>query len=128
MRTNQDKVIVKCDPPIEKIGSIFVPEVYQSTLWSGTIIVTGPGRITDKGKFIPMSLHVGDRVIIDTARAMQLTYEGEELMVTREDEIMGTITSEGEVLTWKNSGRPTRKEWEESMYLTQRGQVRRVVA
>ena len=123
-----DKVWILPDPPIEKIGLIYVPDAYQSTLWSGTVVAVGEGAYDERGRFTPTSLKVGDHVVIDTARAVQNTFEGVDYMITREKEIMGIVTEEGEVLSWKNQGRPTRQEWEKVMYETERGRAVRKTA
>jgi co-chaperonin GroES (HSP10) len=124
LTTNQDKVIVKPDKPVEKVGLIFIPEKYQSTLWSGLVVDIGPGRLNDKGHFIATVLKPGDHILIDTAKAVQVFYENEEYMFTREKEVLGWVEEGGEVLTFKNEGRLTRKEWEETM---RRGVVRKTV-
>ncbi len=112
----QDVVIVKPDPPVERVGSIWIPEAFANTLWSGLIVAIGPGRLDGKGRFRATSVRPGDYVVIDTAKAVQITYQGEELMVTREPELLGIITEEGtEILTWKNENRMTRREWEDTM-------------
>ena len=121
----QDKVAVKADPPVQKVGLIHIPEAYQSTLWSGVVVAVGPGTANAKGRFIPTELRPGQRVVIDTAMAVEIPIDGVEYLLTREKEILGTIDDEGDVLTWKNEGRPTYKEWEAVMHNTVRGEVTR---
>jgi len=125
IRMIQDKVAVKADPPVAKVGLIHIPEAYQSTLWSGVVVAIGPGTANAKGRFIPTELRPGQLVVIDTAMAVEVPIDGEDYLLTREKEILGTIDDEGEVLTWKNEGRPTYKEWEAVMHNTVRGEVTR---
>jgi len=125
IRMIQDKIAVKPDPKLDKVGSIFIPERYQSTLWSGTVIAIGPGDYDAKGRFIPTELKPGQHIVIDTARAVEVRVEGEELMFTREGEVLGIVDEGGEVLTWKNEGRMTRREWEEVKRNTDAGKVTR---
>jgi chaperonin GroES len=115
LKTTHDKIIVLPDKPVENMGLIYIPEQYRSTLWSGVVIAVGPGSIDEKGRFRPTETEVGSRVVIDTAQAVQLDYDGVEYMVTRESELLGVIDGDGEVITWKNEGRLTRREWEATM-------------
>jgi len=125
IKVPHDKLWVKRDDPLDKVGMIFLPESAWSNQWSGTIVAIGKGEVNKKGTFIPTELRVGDHVVVDTGRAVETTWEGEEYLVTREKEILGIILDGGQVLSWQNQGRPTRREWENVMKDTQQGKVTR---
>jgi len=125
-----DKIWIIPDPPAEKFGSIYIPEAYQVTIWSGIVVAVGPGDYDKYGNFKRTRIKVGDHVVIDTARAVQNTFEGVEYMITREKEILFYILAGEEIdlSTFTKSDRPTRKEWEEIMHKTQRGECERRTA
>jgi chaperonin GroES len=56
------------------------------------VVATGPGRVTDQGMRIPMELRVGDRVLVRRYAGVEIEVEGQELILVRESEILGTIT------------------------------------
>jgi chaperonin GroES len=127
IRVPHDKIWVKRDDPLDRVGLIYLPESHWSNQWSGRIIAIGPGEVNDKGVFIPTTLRVGDHVVVDTGRAVETTYGDPpaEYLVTREKEILGVISEGGIVHSWQNQHRPTRREWENVMHNTMKGEVTR---
>jgi len=94
MRLLDDVVWIAVAPPTEKIGMIHVPVVAQETTdWEhtpvhrGTVLFTGPGLRTKHGRK-PMHVAPGDTVVIDQDQMEFVNYDGQELVVTREPEIL----------------------------------------
>ena len=103
LRTIQNKIIIKPDTEPDHAGLIFIPTAYRHTVWTGLVVAIG-----DDVKDIV----VGMRVVIDTARAVQVTYNSEEYMFTRSPEILG-ICKEDDVMIGPVGTVPmTRREWE----------------
>jgi co-chaperonin GroES (HSP10) len=127
IRPPHDKIWVKRDQPLSRVGLIYLPESHWSNQWSGVIVAIGPGEVNKRGVFVPTTLRVEDHVVVDTGRAVETTYGDppEEYLVTREKEILGIISEGGVVHSWQNQRRPTRREWEETMKDTLKGQVHR---
>ena len=51
----------------------------------------GTGKKDDQGKHIAMDVKVGDRVLFGKYSGQTVKVEGEELLVMREEDIMGVI-------------------------------------
>ena len=51
----------------------------------------GPGRVTKKKVTIPVALNVGDRVMYIKDTGISMTVEGENLLLFKEDELIGTV-------------------------------------
>ena len=51
----------------------------------------GRGRITDGGELIPLDVNVGDRVLIGKYAGTEITLDGTEYLIVREDEILGVV-------------------------------------
>ena len=51
----------------------------------------GPGKRLDNGKVSPMDVKVGDKVFFGKYSGSDVTVDGEELLVMREDEILAVI-------------------------------------
>jgi chaperonin GroES len=62
------------------------------------VIAVGSGRVTDEGKHIPMDVNVGDRVLVGKYAGTEITLDGTEYLIVREDEILGVIESAPEPL------------------------------
>lgn len=85
-----DRVVVKRKPPEEVVGSIVVPEVAKQKPQEAIVLAVGTGRFTDTGQVIPLSVKVGDHVLI-SQHAADMSIEGEEVTMLREDEILAIV-------------------------------------
>lgn len=56
----------------------------------GVIKYCGKGKVTPKGQW-PMQVKEGDKVIFSTNGHMVKYFDGEELIVTRQDSIIGVL-------------------------------------
>ena len=90
-----DAVIVK---PLETeetmYGSIVVPDAGKDRNEQGEVISVGPGKYTVTGEFIPTETKVGDVVILPTMGFTKLQFNGDELYVGSEQQILATITTD----------------------------------
>ena len=57
----------------------------------GEVTAVGPGGRDEAGKLIPIDLKVGDRVLFGKYAGQTVKVEGDELLVMREEDIMGVI-------------------------------------
>ena len=57
----------------------------------GEVLAVGPVKRDDAGKIIPMDVKVGDRVLVGKYAGQTVKVEGEELLVMREEDIMGVL-------------------------------------
>jgi len=58
----------------------------------GTVVAVGPGRRGEDGKIIPMTLKVGDNVLLPSygGSSVKLS-DGKDLNIYRDDEIVGLL-------------------------------------
>lgn len=78
----------------KKIGSLYIPEMSKEKPQMGTVIAVGTGKITDQGIHIPSQLKVGDTVLFGKYSGNDLTYNEQEYLIMREDEIFGIVKEE----------------------------------
>jgi chaperonin GroES len=87
-----DKVLVK---PIEdteqKVGSIYIPDTAQDKPQQGEIIAAGPGKLTEDGKNIPMTVKVGDKVFYGKYSGTEVKIDGDTMLIMSESDIYGII-------------------------------------
>jgi chaperonin GroES len=55
------------------------------------VIAVGTGKKDDKGVHIAMDVKVGDRVLFGKYSGQTVKVDGEELLVMREEDIMGVV-------------------------------------
>jgi len=92
IRPLHDRVIVKrLDNERKTASGIVIPDNAAEKPDQGEVVAVGPGKKDDNGKLIAMDLKVGDRVLFGKYSGQAVKVEGEELLVMREEDIMGVI-------------------------------------
>jgi chaperonin GroES len=71
---------------------IFLPETAsKERSEEGKIIAVGPGKKTDEGKIIPMSVKPGDRVLFTKYGPNEIKVEDKEYLIATESDILAII-------------------------------------
>ena len=87
-----DRVVVK---PAEKEeitkSGIVIPDTVKEKPQEGTIIAIGSGKINDKGDRTPLEVKEGDRVLFAKYGGTEFKFEGEDLLVLRESDILAIL-------------------------------------
>ena len=92
IRPLHDRVIVKRMEEERKTASgIVIPDTATEKPDQGEIVAVGAGKRDDKGNLIAMDVRVGDRVLFGKYSGQTVKVEGQELLVMREEDIMGVV-------------------------------------
>lgn len=92
IRPLHDRVIVKrLESERMTAAGIVIPDSAGEKPDQGEVLAVGPGKRDDAGKIIPMDVKVGDRVLFGKYAGQTVKVEGEELLVMREEDIMGVL-------------------------------------
>ncbi len=92
IRPLHDRVIVKrLDSERKTASGIVIPDSAGEKPDQGEVVAVGPGKRDDAGKVIAMDVKVGDRVLFGKYAGQTVKIEGEELLVMREEDIMGVV-------------------------------------
>lgn len=87
-----DRVVVKAVDPEEKTkGGIFLPDTAKEKPQEGTITAVGPGRHSDSGQLIKPAVKTGDRVLYSKYGGTEVTVDGEEYLIIRENELLAIL-------------------------------------
>ncbi|SPE33726.1 Cpn10 chaperonin GroES, small subunit of GroESL [Burkholderiales bacterium] len=93
IRPLHDRVIVKrLDNERKTASGIVIPDNVAEKPDQGEVVAVGPGKRDDNGKLIATELKVGDRVLFGKYAGQAVKVEGDELLVMREEDIMGVIS------------------------------------
>lgn len=86
-----DKVLVK---PLEceeqRKGAILIADMGEDRMKIGKVVATGPGRTSEFGSFVPVSVKEGDIVIMPKIGAQRVEVEGDEYWIIADREIIAT--------------------------------------
>ena len=92
IRPLHDRVIVKRLEEERKTASgIVIPDTAAEKPDQGEIMAVGPGKRDDNGKHIALDVKVGDKVLFGKYAGQTVKVQGEELLVMREEDIMGVV-------------------------------------
>ncbi|MBI1396100.1 MAG: co-chaperone GroES [Betaproteobacteria bacterium] len=92
IRPLHDRVIVKRLEEERKTASgIVIPDTAAEKPDQGEIVAVGTGKILEDGKVRPLEVKQGDRVLFGKYSGQTVKVDGEELLVMREEDIMGVI-------------------------------------
>lgn len=86
-----DVVIIKRQQ-VEKVGEILIPiesENFREDI--GTVRYCGEGALDDNGERLPMFVKPGDKVLFSTHGHQVTKINGEELIVLRQNSVIGVI-------------------------------------
>ncbi|HDQ46302.1 MAG TPA: co-chaperone GroES [bacterium] len=87
-----DRVVVKPAPADEKVqGGIIIPDTAKEKPQKGEVMAVGPGKISDAGQKITMTVKVGDQVLYGKYSGTEVTVDGEEYLIVRESDILAVI-------------------------------------
>jgi len=88
-----DRVIVKAAEAEEKTkGGIILPDTAKEKPIEGTVIAVGPGKQTDDGKVVVLTVKAGDKVLYGKYSGTEVRVDEEEYLIMRESDIFGIIT------------------------------------
>ena len=91
-----DRVIVKRITEGEQVrGGIIIPDSAKEKPQEGEVVAVGEGKRNDKGERQALEVKAGDRVLFGKYSSSEVKIDGEELLIMREDEILGIISRAG---------------------------------
>jgi chaperonin GroES len=94
IRPLHDRVVVRRrEEERTSPGGIVIPDSAAEKPIQGDVIAVGNGKILDNGEKRPLDVKVGDRVLFGKYSGTEVKVSGEELLVLREEDIMGVIES-----------------------------------
>ena len=92
IRPLHDRVIVRrMEEERTSAGGIVIPDTATEKPIQGEIVAAGVGKIMENGDVRPLDVKKGDRILFGKYAGTEVKVEGEELIVMREDDIMGVV-------------------------------------
>lgn len=92
IRPLHDRVIIKrLKAETTTAFGIVIPDTAGEKPDQGEVIAVGPGKRDEAGRIIALDVKVGDRVLFGKYSGQTVKVDGEELLVMREEDIMGVL-------------------------------------
>ncbi len=87
-----DRIMVKVLEPGEvNKGGIIIPDTAKEKPQEGEVKAVGPGRISDEGKLVEMSLKQGDRILFGKYSGSEVSVEDDEFLIMRESDVLAIL-------------------------------------
>ncbi|HPI37961.1 MAG TPA: co-chaperone GroES [Ignavibacteriaceae bacterium] len=87
-----DRVIVKPTEAEEKTkGGIILPDTAKEKPIEGTVVAVGPGKVSEDGKTVALTVKNGDKVLYGKYSGTEVTVEGVDYLIMRESDIFAII-------------------------------------
>ncbi len=94
IRPLHDRVIVKrVEAERTTASGIVIPDSAGEKPDQGEVLAVGPGKRDDNGKQIALDVKVGDRVLFGKYAGQGVKVDGQEVLVMREEDIMGVVVA-----------------------------------
>ncbi len=91
-----DRVIIRRIEEGEQVrGGIIIPDTAKEKPQEGEVIAVGEGKYKEDGTRQSLDVKEGDRVLFGKYSGSEITLDGEEYLMMREDEILGIIERAG---------------------------------
>ena len=87
-----DRVVVEPAPAEDKsAGGIILPDTAQQKPQQGTVVAVGPGKVSDSGSKIDMTVKKSDKVLYGKYSGSEVTFDGVDYVIMRESDILAVL-------------------------------------
>jgi chaperonin GroES len=91
-RPLHDRILVRRIESEEKTkGGIIIPDTAKEKPQEALVVAVGPGRVNDEGKVTPLDVKKGDKVLFGKYSGSEVTLDGEEHLIIREDDVLAVL-------------------------------------
>ncbi len=92
IRPLHDRLVVKREAEERKSpGGIVIPDTATEKPVFGKVIAVGKGKVLETGEIRALDLKVGDKILFGKYSGTEVKVNGEELVVMREEDVMGVV-------------------------------------
>jgi chaperonin GroES len=93
IRPLHDRVIVRRIDAneVKTSGGLYIPDTAKEKPQEGEVVAVGKGKLLENGTRVELDVKAGDRVLFGKYSGTEVKIDGEELLIMREDEILGVI-------------------------------------
>jgi chaperonin GroES len=88
---NDRVIVIRMEEEQKSAGGIIIPDTAKEKPQQGKIVASGPGKIDDNGKRIPLEVKKGDRILFSKYAGTEIKIDGVEHIFMKEDDILAVI-------------------------------------
>ena len=88
----QDRIVVKRTEESEQVrGGIIIPDSAKEKPQQGEVVAVGKGKRREDGTIAALDVKAGDRILFSKYAGSDVTVDGKEYIIMREEDILGVI-------------------------------------
>jgi len=111
VRPMHDRIMVRrLEQGEQQIGGIIIPDTAKEKPVQGTVIVVGTGKTKDDGTRVSLAVKTGDRILFGTYAGQEITLDGEEYLIMKEDDVLAIIEGQAKKKLPAIKGKTTKKK------------------
>jgi chaperonin GroES len=89
-----DRILVKRIEEGEvRRGGLIIPDSAKEKPQEGKVLAVGQGTVAEDGKKTPLDVKAGDRVLFGKYSGSEVTLDGEEYLIMKEDDVLGILSA-----------------------------------
>jgi chaperonin GroES len=85
-------LVTRSSEETKSAGGIIIPDTAQEKPQEGKVVAVGSGKRLEDGKIQPVDVKQGDRVLFGKYAGTEVSVDGEEHLLLREDDILGVLS------------------------------------
>ena len=84
-------MVTRLDEGEQRQGGIIIPDSAKEKPQQAEVKAVGTGKLLDTGERVPPEVKPGDRILFGKYSGSEITVNGEEYLILKEDEILGIL-------------------------------------
>ncbi|MGD8897351.1 MAG: co-chaperone GroES [Acidobacteriota bacterium] len=72
-------------------GGIVIPDAAREKPMEGEVLAVGNGKLLENGTTLALDVKVGDRILFGKYSGTEITVDGEDVLIVREDEVLAIM-------------------------------------
>jgi len=87
-----DRVLIKrSESEAKSAGGIIIPDSAQEKTQMGSVVAVGDGKVLADGTVRALKVKAGDRVIFGKYAGSEFSFEGQDYLILKEEELLGIV-------------------------------------
>ena len=92
VRPLEDNMLIE---PLEReqrsASGIVIPDTSKEKPQEGKVVAVGPGKVTEDGKVLTLSVKVGDKVLYKKWGGNEIKVGGKEYLMVKSDDVLAVV-------------------------------------
>jgi chaperonin GroES len=84
-------IIMPLEAEQKTAGGIIIPDNAKEKPQKGEVVAAGPGKVSDNGQKVEMTLKKGDKVLYGKYSGTEVSIDGKDYLIIRESDVLAVL-------------------------------------